>query len=189
VNVPRVPSLLDDDLSDLSVSAQDMLNDVSTHGFHIVAVYPVAEPDPDWIPWDHVPHWAYTVGLFLTYGHPELVAFALDDETTSAVFWDLAREIERGRSFEPGRVYEDALPSFDGPCAFEPVDSQWAPSLFGRADWFYKDRGFPIHQYLWPDRNGRWIWEQEVAETIRGAQPDLTRPPSGPHVPPVLPRV
>jgi hypothetical protein len=185
----RVPSLLDDDSSELSESARQMLADVSEYGFHIIAVYPSAEPDPDREAWEHVPNWTYTVGLFLTHGQPELVAFGLDHETASDVFWDLARGVESGRTFETGRVYDDALPSFDGPCAFEAVDPGWAASLFNRAAWFYKDRGFPIQQYLWPDRNGCWIWDEDVAETIGGVQPDLTRPPSDPEAPPVLPRV
>ena len=184
-----VPSLLDDEPTDLSEGERETCADVERYGFSIVSVWPFEETPPEWRAWEHVPAWHYTVGLWRTYRHPELVAFGLEAETAAAVFWDLADGMAAGRTFVPGRVYDDALPSFGGPCAFESVDGGWAEPLFGQARWFYKGQGFPIIQYLWRDRFGRWIWEPEAADSIREVQPDLTQSPPEPDAPPVLPRV
>jgi len=125
--------------------------------------------------------------LYASYGHPEIVVFELDDEIVGAVLWDLADLIQAGERFEPGRAYEDVLPSFEGQSfALEEVAVGWIPSLFGFASWFYKHHEFPVLQYLWPDRDGRFVWEDGAAETIRAAQPSLTEPPAEDTAPPAM---
>jgi hypothetical protein len=95
------------------------------------------------------------------------------------------RGIEAGQRFEPGRIYEDALASFPGQtCSFEAVSNAWAPSLFGYARWFYKGAEFPVLQYVWPDRNGCFAWEEGATEALRDAQPILTAPPVRESAPP-----
>ena len=85
-----------------------------------------------------------------------------------ALLWDLAGSIQAGNKFEPGQLYDDVLPSFEGQTfMFERVSPGWIPALFGWGTWFYKYEEFPVLQYLWPDRNGLFVWEDAAAERLR----------------------
>ncbi|MGZ6616356.1 MAG: DUF4262 domain-containing protein [Solirubrobacteraceae bacterium] len=175
-----------DSLRDLlDESERELVGDVETYGFHTVTVGQ-SENDAAARPeWREVPDWTYTVGLWATFGHPEFVVFGLEPEIARALVWDLVRGIASGRTFEPDRVYRDALPRFDGqPCAFSVVDRGWLRSLFGFGIWFYRGQEFKVLQYRWPDRNGRFAWEHDVLGHVRAAQPDLSSPLAHPEAPP-----
>jgi len=82
-------------------------------------------------------------------------------------------------------VYDDALPRFEGQrCAFESMSSDWIDPLFGYARWFYKGADFPVLQYLWPDRNGNFAWDEEATAGLRAAQRELMKPPLNRGAPP-----
>ena len=171
------PTVLDDPRDDLSENDREVVEDVEQYGFYWISVGQSEEDAVDFPEWQDVPNWSYTIGLQSSYGHPEIVVFELDDETVESLFWDLAREIQGGRTFEPGTMYKE-LPSFeDHSFAFEAVSPKWIPSLFGYGRWFYKGADFPVLQYLWPDRNGRFIWDRDAAPTLRDVQRDLASPP------------
>jgi hypothetical protein len=183
----RVPTVLDDPRVGLSEADRELVDNVEQYGFHWMSIGESAQDALDLPEWRDVPSWSFTVGLYATYGHPEFVAFTLDDEIVGTLFWDLVREIEGGRQFEPGKVYDDALPAFEGQrCAFESVSPGWTPMLFGYADWFYKGREFPVLQYLWPDRNGHFVGDDGVTDAVREAQPILVEPPASAEAPPPI---
>jgi hypothetical protein len=166
----------------LSPVERELVENVERYGFHSIAVRQTEQDQVDQPRWQHVPPWTYTIGLNASLGHPDFVVFPLETEFAYPLFWDLVREIEGSRTFEPGTVYKDLLPSFPGQeFAFEPVAVEWFPALFG---WFYVGDNFGVLQYLWPDRNGRFAWEDDVRAQVREAQPDLIAPPSAPGEPP-----
>jgi len=47
---------------------QKLLDDVAEYGWHVIKV--LDQPD--------APGWAYSVGLFQNFGHPEIMVFGLD---------------------------------------------------------------------------------------------------------------
>lgn len=176
---------------------RQLVRDVEKYGFHIMMVrkslheehgHELSAADQERERrWRHIPDWSYTIGLYHTYGHPEIVVFTLDENIVKPLFWDLARAMQAGRAFVPGGVYEGALPSFEGQqCAFERVSPEWNQPLFGFANWFYRERAFPVLQYLWPDRFGHFAWEKDVGEHILSAQPVLSEPPVDKDAPPLL---
>jgi hypothetical protein len=181
----RVPTVLDDPRDGFSEAEREVINDVEEFGFHWISVGLSEQDVLDSPEWRDVPGWSYTIGLYATCAHPELVVFTLDDEIVGALFWDLARQIAAGRTFEAGEVYEDVLPSFDGQtCSFELVSSGWARGLFGWAEWFYKGERFPVLQYLWPDRHGNFVTDDDVLATVRESQPLLIEAPAYEGAPP-----
>ena len=47
-----------------------------------------------------------------------------------------------------------------------------------KACWAYEGEEFPVVQLVWPDKQGRWPWEDGVRAGFRDAQPVLAmRPP------------
>lgn len=178
-----VPTILDD--AELDAEDRAFADDVREHGFRWIRVGESEQDALNFPEWRDTPAWSYTIGLYGSFGHPELVAFWLEREIAGALFWDLADAIKAGRTFRPGEIYSDALPSFDGQrFSLEAVSPDWIPSLFGTASWFYKGADFPIFQYLWPDRSERFVWEPEVTEDLYDVQPDLTEAPEYDDAPP-----
>jgi hypothetical protein len=159
--------------------------DIEKHGFSIVTVGWSADDRARQPEWADVGSWTYTIGFLETWGHPEVLAFSLSQDVAAAVLWDLAHEIEKGRRFEPGTVYDDALPTFESQvCAFEAVAPEWAPELLGAAVRFYDRPDVPALQYLWPDRDGRFSWDDGFSPELGRAQRDLSAAPTAPAAPP-----
>jgi Domain of unknown function (DUF4262) len=180
-----LPTMLDESAEGLSEDDRELLENVKQYGFHWFSIGQSDEDRIDFPEWRDVPGWSYTIGLHASYGHPEIVVFELENDIVGAVFWDLSELIEAGNKVEAGQIYDDVLPSFEGQrFVFEQVSPGWIPSLFGFASWFYKHQDFPVLQYLWPARNGLFVWEAGAAETIRKAQPVLTEPPREEESPP-----
>ncbi|MFL5577733.1 MAG: DUF4262 domain-containing protein [Gemmatimonadaceae bacterium] len=53
-------------------------------------------------------------------------------------------------------------------------------SFVGFARWFYGGDDFPVLQVVYPDRTGRYPWEDGVAEGFRAVQPVLADGPERP---------
>jgi hypothetical protein len=97
---------------------------------------------------------SYTVGLFETFGHPEMVISGLPDDVALAVLNNLGSDVAKGIVREAERQYDDVLDGY--PCVFKPVPSTVYEDYFGRALVFYEGSDFPVLQCLWPDRLKRF---------------------------------
>jgi hypothetical protein len=113
---------------------------------------------------------AHTIGLARDGRHPELVVFGLDAEQSLALFDAVLEEVEGGRVFAAGQQYEGLLQHY--PVALRDV----APpnrAIFERAVAFHGSADFPMLQVFWPDKQGRFPWDQGVHEAVRADQPSL----------------
>jgi Domain of unknown function (DUF4262) len=186
VGRPEITTALDAPRSMLDDHERAVVQNVERHGFHIVVVQQSDEDAASQPEWREVPDWTYSVGLYLTFGVPEVVVFSLPSETATTVLWDIARAARDGRTFASRQVHVDGLPSFLGQrFSFEEVDDAWSESLFGWARWFYGAAfTIPIRQYLWPDARGRFAWDDGVSDHICQAQRRLLYPPTATGDPP-----
>jgi uncharacterized protein DUF4262 len=149
------------DKTELDATDRKLLADVDEYGWHCMHVHDEGR----------LPYWTFTIGVFLTWQHPELVVFGLRDTVAHELLTGLVERVEKHETFDPGRDYDDVLESFD--CRFVRVDPQWYSAFLGYAQWFYETvDGFPVLQLVWPDRQGRYPWEQAYAITD-GSQPVL----------------
>jgi hypothetical protein len=57
------------------------------------------------------------------------------------------------------------------------------PAHFGMGERFYKGHEFVTVQYLWPDRNGRFAWEDHALDHVRAAQRELGGSPASADAP------
>ncbi|WP_326562779.1 DUF4262 domain-containing protein [Micromonospora sp. NBC_01796] len=111
---------------------------------------------------------AYTVGLWHTFRRPEIVMFGLDGEGMQ--HWlnaCVALGRERGWP-EPGEPFEGVLEGFA--TQLRPVDDSWRDALFGTAHRFYGGVAVPVQQLVWPDRDGRWPWDDRATASSRNRQ-------------------
>jgi hypothetical protein len=142
---------------------EKVLADIREYGWHCLRVAPRAAPDPDVSGRDLLPDgasFAYTIGLWLTLDHPELILVG----PWSAWHGILARVVELikdGRRFSPGDEADDVLDDY--PVRFAEVGIQNRRQLLTFADWASGRRGFEALQLILPDGESRWPDDPDYA--------------------------
>jgi hypothetical protein len=139
--------------------------DVAQYGWHAMGVLDTAA----------APGWTYSIGLYRSYGHPEVVVCGLGRDGFG-VLADVVRQIRTGQRFAPGDTATDLLTD-DRPCRFLRVDAPWYPVFFGRALDFYGGSEFPVLQCVWSDEHERYPWEAAFDPRLRRYQPALSQAP------------
>ena len=146
---------------DYSKLDRKVIYNVNTHGWHVTIV----------IPGETNPGWAYSVGLFHSFRHPEIVVFGLDGHLMYQLINHVGREARGGGRFEPEQEYGDILERYR--CTFRVVDTSWYQHVLVYATWFYNGVEFPALQLIWPDRHQRYPWESQFEPRFHCAQPLL----------------
>ena len=122
---------------------------------------------------DYLPSFAYTVGLWKTFNHPEMIAFELSLKTLHAVLNTGGELIKSGHSLYPGKTYDDFFEN--GPAQLLTVDQRSIADYFGYATWFNESDLFPAIQLVWTDRNNLFPWESGFEKEFNKNQPLLDR--------------
>jgi hypothetical protein len=144
-----------------------VLADVARHGWAVLMI----EED------DEGPAFAFSVGLFQTFGHPELLILGLAPPVAQPLVNALGEAIRSGRRFEAGGRCEGVA---SVPLALVAVDERHYRDYLGYARWFYGGGAFPVLQCVWPDKKGAFPWEVGFdgrffrAQRILGPAGDLT---------------
>ncbi len=123
---------------------------------------------------DDGPEWAYSCGLFHTFGHPELLLPGVELNEAAKIINDIGSFIQRGNMLALNREYTEFFANCK--CLFRAIDSSQYRDYVGRAIWFYEGEAFPFLQCFWPNKFGRYPWEPETGDWIREAQPFLFIP-------------
>jgi hypothetical protein len=113
------------------------------------------------------PAFSYTVGLFETFGHPEVVISGLPNDVALAILNDIGSDVAKGLVRVPEVLYDDILEGY--PCMFKTVPSSMYDDYFGRALVFYEGTGFPVLQCLWPDALKRFPGDFGYADSNQEA--------------------
>lgn len=120
------------------------------------------------------PAFSYSVGLFQTYQHPEIIMFGLPQESMQIIINNFAYEIESGTTYRPDELYGDILPDYD--CILKMVPSEWYDDYVGQAQRFYQGSSFQLLQCVWPDLNHKFPWQPGFNANWRNRQPLLYGP-------------
>lgn len=138
-----------------------VLADVEEYGWHVVMI----------LERDQSPGWAFSIGLYKTFGHPEIIVFGLDLDLMHYIINAIGDAIKEGGKFEIDGRYDDLVETYA--CTFKPVERVWYDGLLGYANWFYDGTDYPVLQCVWPDRNHRYPWESDFNPDWVYAQPLL----------------
>lgn len=140
---------------------------IEKHGLSVIVI----EADA------YLPGFAYSIGLWKKFGHPEIIAFGLPPETLHAIINDVAALVKQGGKMEAGKDYPDIFAN--SPARFLQVDPRNMTDYFGYALDYYgtyeNTHDFPALQLVWPDRNQRFPWEDGFEEGFTHHQPLLDR--------------
>ncbi|HEX7858914.1 MAG TPA: DUF4262 domain-containing protein [Verrucomicrobiae bacterium] len=134
------------------------LKDVAESGCHVIKVM---EDDSG-------PGFAYSIGLFHNFDHPEILVVGLDLHLMHVILNNLRDEIRSGERFRAKQRYADILEGFD--CEFREVAISHYCELFGWAKWFYRGTEFPALQCVWPDMKGHFPWEADFNTKLKRRQ-------------------
>lgn len=138
-------------------------SNVRQYGFHITLI---AENS-------YLPGFAYTIGLYQTYGHPEIICFGLKPDLLGVVLSHAGDLIKGGQPMQTGRLYEGFLEGYQ--VQFLPVREEHYRDYLGYAGWFNQGWQFPVLQLLWPDKAQLFPWEPGFNPNWQFKQPLLDR--------------
>ena len=137
-----------------------LLSDVMSYGWHV----PYILED------ESGPGYAFSVGLYLKFGHPEILVMGLPQPVAHKFINLVAGHVASGRVFRPRESTEDLAQGFA--CSFIPILVDHYQEYLGYDLWFYRSlkQPFPALQLVWPDKQGRLPWESGYDETFYRAQ-------------------
>ena len=146
-----------------------LLADVEEYGWHVVAV--AAD--------DEGPGFAYSVGFFHTFGHPEVIVFGLDTDIMIDIINGIGDQIEAGEALNDLDESGDVLEGYN--IFFRTVEHRHYPEYYGCALWFYQGATFPALQCIWPDAEHHYPWHPECEPGLAAQQPLLAAETSWPY--------
>ncbi|MBK8980448.1 MAG: DUF4262 domain-containing protein [Planctomycetes bacterium] len=156
------------DAAALAEVERQVREEIRAHGFHVVLVQSDGSG----------PAYGFTVGLWSSYRHPEIVVFGLDDGEQGGPLHellDLAGErVRDGERFVVGTLVEGLVDRFA--CAVRPVAPQRVAEYL---DFVHRIAGtgpevaVEVVQLVWPDARGRFPWDAGFAKDLAPLQPLL----------------
>jgi hypothetical protein len=144
-----------------------LIDDIESFGVHILHIF-----DPEGVD----PEYSYSVGLWHTQNHPEVLIYGLKSDLRQSVINYIKNEIKLGGSFRDGESAEGVLQGFT--VYFQALPLHHYKKHLGWAKWFYGGNDFPVVQMLWPTTSGVYPWDETASESLLAMQPVLTALPA-----------
>lgn len=148
-------------MPELSEGDQQVLDDIQQYGRHIVHV--LGEDD--------LPPFSYSVGLFETYDHPEVIIIGLRRDLAHIILNNIGEDIKSGHSYPALKWSDDILENYN--CLFVAVDKANYREYVGYDLWYYDGDDFPLLQCIYPSGKGIYPWEDAWPEELKPVQPVL----------------
>lgn len=142
---------------------QDMLDDIAKNGITLVH---------DEIEGEGTTR-AFTLGLWHARQQPEVVVLGLPEDVAYDLLNLLADDVEEGACLAAGSTREGILHGY--PVYFGKVDARQAQALLPEVCRLYGRADVPVLQLVYPDKQGRWPWDENVREGFAAMQPVLER--------------
>lgn len=135
-------------------------------GYHVTYVFPDEEADD--------PSFAYTVGLWENFAHPELLLHGHDREATATIMLRLASDVRGGVKFTHGQVDRE---TFNRSVAFVAIADDQLEERFVVTRAVYDHDEFTALQVITPDEKDRFPWDDGYRADERNQR--LLGPPPG----------
>lgn len=148
---------------DCSDADDKIIEDVHNYGWSVIIIEAT----------EYLPSFAYTIGLWKNYSHPEIIVFGLTAKTLHEVLNIAGENIKNGKAYQTDTTYSDFFNR--GHSQLIPVDSRNMRDYFGYAIWFNMGIEFPAMQIVWTDRNNNFPWQDDFENEFIYRQPLLDR--------------
>ncbi len=143
-------------------SEQKVIDDIASYGWHCVNI--MEERD--------LPPYSFTIGLFHSYGHPELIIFGLKAETAHKILAIAADAAKTGAPIDLSQPTDALLNNYA--CCFVQVPVTEYHEHVGYCRWYYQGNDFPLYQVVWPSRSGIYPWHPDATSEFRAIQPVIS---------------
>jgi Domain of unknown function (DUF4262) len=140
---------------------EKVIADIAEYGWHVVNIFET----------DETPGWAFSIGLYRNFDHPEILVFGLKVGLMHSIINNIGDGVCSGKTYQVDGEYEELINSYS--CAFKSVNPVWYYHFLGYANWFYKNQKYLVLQCFWPDRDSRYPWDPEFNPKLLWAQPLL----------------
>lgn len=138
-----------------------IIEDVEKFGWH-VGLFEATDTEPSF---------AYTIGLWKTYRHAEIISFGLTPKTLHVILNNVANKVKKGENM---KIDQDDLDIFQNlPAQFITVEKNRIPAYFGYCMWFNSYEEFPALQLVWTDSEGHYPWQPDFNKKFTDRQPIL----------------
>ncbi|MBK8110785.1 MAG: DUF4262 domain-containing protein [Saprospiraceae bacterium] len=138
-----------------------LVSDIAQFGSHVLKVMED----------DNGPGFAYSVGLFKTFNHPEIIIIGLKPDLAHILINNIGEDIKKGKQYQSALLYTDILDDFK--CLMLDVPRESYKKYVGYGLWYYEGDKFPLLQCIYPTVKGIYPWEKEWPEDIIDLQPIL----------------
>ena len=138
---------------------QKLFDDIETFGWHCLHVLEEGEHKP----------FSFTIGLYATLGHPEVLIYGLRRETAHEILTIVANAAKRGEPIDVSRPTDQLLNGYS--CVLVPIAKNQYRDHLGTAIWYYEHEPFPALQIVWPNRDGIFPWHESASNAFKEAQP------------------
>ncbi|MRG46017.1 DUF4262 domain-containing protein [Chitinophaga sp. SYP-B3965] len=143
---------------------QLILNNIEQYGCHLVLI----EAD------NYLPAFAYSIGLYQKFGHPEVICFGLKTEVLGDLLNYASELVQSGEKLVTDKAYTGFLEGHD--VQFLAVDKAFYQNYLGYGGWFYDQSfDFPVLQLIWPDKGNNLPWNENFNPEWKFKQPLLDR--------------
>ncbi|CAI2768117.1 DUF4262 domain-containing protein [Flavobacterium collinsii] len=136
---------------------------IEKYGLHVIIIKST----------DYLPSFAYSVGLWQKYNHPEIICFGLSISLLHEIINDVAEIVKTNEVLVKNKTYLNIFE--DSRVEFLKVDPRNINDYFNTAIKLYKTDDFPALQLVWTDRNDKFPWEENFEEKFLHEQPLLDR--------------
>jgi len=140
-----------------------VLADIGEYGVHIVHV----------LEGDQGHGFSYTVGLTCSFEHPEVIVFGLPEQIAHELLNAIADNASNGAQYVAGATADDLLHGY--PVRMLGVAADDHGDYLGLAQWAYEGAEFEVVQLVYPDKQGRWPWDDSASKGFQDAQPVVGR--------------
>jgi hypothetical protein len=125
-------------------------------------------------PTKYLPGFAYSIGLYKKFNHPEIICFGLKEELLCSVINHACDLISKGEKFEELNLFDGFLANYN--IQFLPVNKDYYQNYVGYGGWFYGNTfDFPLLQLVWPDKQSLFPWQDGFNPNWKFKQPLLDR--------------
>ena len=138
---------------------------IAEYGWHVIKVMADEEG----------PGFCFSVGLFKSFGHPEIIIVGLDLDLGHELINLMGDEIREGVKFEAGQYYDDIIEEYS--CYMLEVSKENYEGWLGTAIGYYQSEDFPVLQCIYPTVDNVYPWQEEWPEEIEDLQPVLAEIP------------
>jgi len=146
-----------------TLAKEAIRRDIEEFGCHLALI----EAD------NYMPAFAYTIGLYEKFGHPEIICFGLSTELLSSILNQACSLIREGKKLTTGVLYPGFILRYE--VQLLEVDKAFYPDYMGYGMWYYDGQDFPALQLVWPDMDQEFPWEENFNPDYKFRQPLLDR--------------